>query len=70
MKKEIKILEKVMQEKDEESIYTRERMISLEVEKCRLIMQEQINKEPDERRKMEEKNYNQEKRHQYLIAKA
>lgn len=70
MKKEIKLLEQVMREKDEDHLYQKERLVSLEVEKCRVLMQEEVDREKEEKRKLEEKLYSQQKKHDYLMAKA
>ena len=51
-------------------MYERERAVSVEVEKCRVVMQEDVARERDEKRRVEEKMYQQEKRYDYLMAKS
>lgn len=41
-----------MREKEEDYLYSKERAISGEVEKCRAVMQEEVVKEREEKRKL------------------
>lgn len=59
-----------MREKEDDYVYERERVVSVEVEKCRVVMQEDVAREREEKRRVEEKMYQQDKRHDYLLAKS
>ena len=70
MKKELRLLEQLMQEKEEDFVYGKERAVNSEVEKCRVVMLEEVKREREERRRVEEKMYGQEKKYEYMLARA
>ncbi len=41
-----------MREKEDDYVYERERVVSVEVEKCRLVMQEDLAREREDKRRV------------------